>query len=217
MTIFVYFVGCVLSDRAVFMKLNRETVHCALLNALYDAYQPKRVLCSARGSLVLRSCRFLLLLSLIFCQAIYANEDIAPRGGQNTKEKAVTKQLAQTCSTTEAKLAPAMVAIRSDQFSMGSPEDEKGVLILKARSMQLRFQTPLPSAAVKLPWGSSSSLFKKPIIALRLKKTAKVVMCGMLRKNKRNNCRSITGRILDLLKLTPIRWYAFPGMMPKPM
>lgn len=128
-TIFGYFVGCVLSDRAVFMKLNRETVHCALLNALYDAYQPKRVLCSARGSLVLRSCRFLLLLlSLIFCQGTYANEDVLPRGDQSPKEKAVTKQLAQTCYATDAKLAPAMVAIRPNRFSMGSEEgdsDEK--------------------------------------------------------------------------------------------
>ncbi len=108
------------------MTLNRETVHCASLNAPYDAYQSKRDLCLARGSLVLRSCRFLLLvLSLIFCQGTYANEDVLPRDGQNTKEKAVTKQLAQTCYATDAKLAPAMVAIRPDQFSMGSPENEK--------------------------------------------------------------------------------------------
>lgn len=111
------------------MTLNRETVHYASLNAPYGAYQSKMVLCSASGSLVLRSCRFLsLLLSLIFCQAIYANEDIAPRGGQNTQEKAVTRQLAQTCFATDAKLAPAMVAIRPGRFSMGSEEgdpDEK--------------------------------------------------------------------------------------------
>lgn len=107
------------------MKLNRKTVHCASLNAPYDAYQPKSLSCSASGSLVLPSCRFLLLLSLIFCHAIDANEDIVPRGGQNAKEQAVTKQLAQTCYATDAKLAPAMVAIRSDQFVMGSPEDEK--------------------------------------------------------------------------------------------
>ena len=91
--------------------------------------QPKRVLCSAGGGFaLLRSCRFLLLLSLIFCHAIYANEDIAPRGDQSPKEKAVTKQLAQTCYATDAKLAPAMVAIRSGRFSMGSEEgdaDEK--------------------------------------------------------------------------------------------
>lgn len=89
--------------------------------------QPKRVLCSAGGGFtLLRSCRFLLLLlSLVFCQGTYANEDVLPRGGQNAKEQAVTKQLAQTCSTTDAKLAPAMVAIRPDQFAMGSPENEK--------------------------------------------------------------------------------------------
>nr|WP_292994085.1 formylglycine-generating enzyme family protein [Nitrosomonas sp.] len=87
--------------------------------------QPKRVLCSAGGSL-LPGCRFLfLLLSLIFCQGTYANEDVLPRGGQSSKEKAVTKQLAQTCYATDAKLAPAMVAIRSDRFLMGSPENEK--------------------------------------------------------------------------------------------
>ncbi len=108
------------------MKLNRETVHCASLNAPYETYQSKRVLCSASGSLVLRSCRFLLLmLSLIFCQGTYANEGVLPRDGQNTKEKAVTKQLAQTCYATDAKLAPAMVAIRPDRFLMGSPENEK--------------------------------------------------------------------------------------------
>lgn len=100
-------------------------MHCASLNAPYDAYQPKRALCSARGSLVLRSCRFLLLLlSLIFCQGTYANEDVLPRDGQNAKEKAVTKQLAQTCYATDAKLAPAMVAIRPGRFSMGSEEGD---------------------------------------------------------------------------------------------
>jgi formylglycine-generating enzyme required for sulfatase activity len=107
------------------MTLNRETVHCASLIAPYDAYQPKSLLCSTRGSLVLRSCRFLLLLlSLIFCQGTYANEDVLPRGDQNAKEKAVTQQLAQTCSTTDAKLAPAMVAIHPGRFSMGSEEGE---------------------------------------------------------------------------------------------
>jgi formylglycine-generating enzyme required for sulfatase activity len=75
---------------------------------------------------VLRSCRFLLLLlSLIFCQGTYANEVVLPRGDQSAKEKAVTKQLAQTCYATDAKVAPAMVAIRPGQFSMGSPENEK--------------------------------------------------------------------------------------------
>ena len=112
------------------MKLNRETVHCASLIAPYNPYQLKIMLCSASGSLVLlRSCRFLLLLlSLIFCQGTYANEDVLPRGGPSAKEKAVTQQLAQTCSTTDAKLAPAMVVIRSGRFSMGSEEgdsDEK--------------------------------------------------------------------------------------------
>lgn len=109
------------------MKLNRETVHCALLIAPYDAYQPKRVLCSAGGGFaLLRSCRFLLLLlSLVFCQGTYANEDVLPRGGLNAKEQAVTKQLAQTCYATDAKLAPAMVAIRPGRFSIGSPENEK--------------------------------------------------------------------------------------------
>jgi len=59
------------------MKLNREAAHCALLNAPYETCQSKRVLYSARGSLVLRSCLFLLLLlSLIFCQGTYANEDV---------------------------------------------------------------------------------------------------------------------------------------------
>ncbi len=112
------------------MTLNREMVHCTSLNEPYDTYQPKRMLCSAGGGFaLLRSCRFLLLLlSLVFCQGTYANEDVLPRGGQNTQEKAVTKQLAQTCYATDAKLAPAMVAIRSGRFSMGSEEgdsDEK--------------------------------------------------------------------------------------------
>ena len=88
--------------------------------------QPKRVLCSAGGGFaLLRSCRFLLLLSLIFCQGTYANEDVLPRGDQSPKEKAVTQQLAQTCYATDAKLAPAMVAIRPDRFLMGSPENKK--------------------------------------------------------------------------------------------
>lgn len=70
------------------------------------------------------SSRFLwLFLSLIFCHGIYANEDVLPRGDQSA-EKEITKQLAQSCYANEAKLAPAMVAIRPGRFQMGSPENE---------------------------------------------------------------------------------------------
>ena len=51
-----------------------------------------------------------------------------PRGERKADEKRRTKELAQTCYATDAKLAPAMVAIRPGQFSMGSEEgdaDEK--------------------------------------------------------------------------------------------
>ena len=67
-----------------------------------------------------------------------------PRVNPSAKEKAVTKQLAQTCYATDAKLAPAMVAIRPDQFSMRSPIDAKGGF--DSESQQHAVTIPIPFA-----------------------------------------------------------------------
>ena len=93
--------------------------------------QPKRVLYSAGGGLF-AGCRFLLLMSLIFCPGIYAQSksaeepaiaeaDVKPRGEPIAKERKRTEVLAQTCHTIAGQ-APTMVAIKPGPFQMGSTE-----------------------------------------------------------------------------------------------